>query len=78
MDDIQNKTLVSASTVSKEFRTTRKHGGNIAAARWVGQTLGKKAVEQGIKELYYDRNGFIYHGRVKALADAVREAGVKF
>jgi len=78
VDDLQNKTLLSASTMSREFKSTKKNGGNIEAAKWVGQALGKKAMEQGVKELYYDRNGFIYHGRVKALADAVREAGVKF
>lgn len=78
IDDRQQKTLVSESTLTKEFRSAEKNGGNIKAAKRVGEALGKKAVEHGIKELYCDRNGFIYHGRIKALADAVREAGVKF
>lgn len=78
IDDRQKKTLIAESTMSKEFKDTKKNGGNIAAAKWVGQALGKKAAEQGVKELCYDRNGFIFHGRVKALADAVRESGIKF
>ena len=55
-----------------------KYGGNVKAAVLVGSMLGEKAAQAGIKEVYYDRNGFIYAGRVKALADAVREKGVKF
>ena len=78
IDDTNNKTLASESTLSKEFKTTNKNGGNIEAAKWVGNSLGKKAVEKGIKAVYYDRGGFIYHGRIKALADSVRETGVKF
>ncbi|MFQ5716563.1 MAG: 50S ribosomal protein L18, partial [Nitrospinales bacterium] len=78
VDDLANKTLLSESTMSKAFKDKNKNGGNIDAAKWVGSSLGAKAVEKGIKEIYYDRNGFIYHGRTKALADAVREAGVKF
>ena len=78
INDNEKKTLMSESTLSKEFKSIKKSGGNIEAAKWVGQALGKKAAEQGIKELCYDRNGFIYRGRVKALADSVREAGIKF
>lgn len=78
VDDLESTTLLSESTMSKEFKEKNKNGGNVDAAKWVGTSLGAKAVEKGIKEIYYDRNGFIYHGRMKALADAVREAGVKF
>lgn len=78
IDDLGSKTLISESTLSKEFKDKKKNGGNIDAAKWVGQTLGEKAVRKGIKEVYYDRNGFIFHGRVKALADSVRGTGVKF
>ncbi len=78
IDDTNNKTLASESTLSKEFKATNKNGGNIEAAKWVGDSLGKKAAEKGIKEVYCDRGGFIYHGRIKALADSVREAGIKF
>ena len=64
--------------MSPAFRQQMKGGGNAKAAALVGKLLGEKAVQQGIKEVYYDRNGFIYTGRVKALADGVREKGVKF
>ena len=78
VSDQERKTLVSESTVSKAFREQMQYGGNVKAAVLVGTLLGEKAAQQGIKEVYYDRNGFIYAGRVKALADAVREKGVKF
>jgi large subunit ribosomal protein L18 len=78
IDDKERRTLISESTLSEAFRATKKHGGNVAAAVWVGKSLGEKAAEKGIKEVYYDRNGFRYTGRLKALADAVREKGVKF
>ncbi len=78
VDDNEGKTLVSESTVSPAFRQQMKGGGNAKAATLVGNLLGEKAIQQGIKEVYYDRNGFIYAGRVKALADGVREKGVKF
>ena len=78
IDDRERKTLVYESTLSKEFKSTKINGGNIEAAKLVGQALGQKAVNLGIKEICYDRNGFVFHGRVKALADAVREAGIKF
>jgi large subunit ribosomal protein L18 len=78
IDDKEGKTLVSESTMSPAFRQQMKDGGNAKAATLVGSLLGEKALQQGIKEVYYDRNGFIYTGRVKALADGVREKGVKF
>lgn len=78
VNDQERKTLVSESTVSKAVRDQMKSGGNVKAAALVGSLLGEKAAQQGIKEVYYDRNGFIYAGRVKALADAVREKGIKF
>jgi large subunit ribosomal protein L18 len=78
VNDKERKTLVAESTASQAFRDQMNYGGNIKAAVLVGSLLGEKAAQQGIKEVYYDRNGFIYAGRVKALADAVREKGVKF
>ncbi len=78
IDDKGGKTLVAESSLSPKFKEKMKNGGNVDAAVLVGKLLGEKAVQQGIKEIYYDRNGFIYAGRVKALADAVREKGVKF
>ena len=78
VDDTRGQTLVSASTRDKEVRTTLKTGGNIAAAKVVGQTLAKRASAAGISHVVFDRGGYAYHGRVKALADAAREAGLKF
>ena len=78
VDDRLGKTLVSESTVSVGFKGQLSNGGNIKAATLVGNLIGEKAIQQGIKEVYYDRNGFLYAGRIKALADGVREKGVKF
>ena len=78
VNDQERKTLVSESTASQVFKKQMKYGGNVKAAGLVGSMLGEKAAQAGIKEVYYDRNGYIYAGRVKALADAVREKGVKF
>ena len=78
IDDEARKTLVAESTMSAAFRKKMKSGGNSKAAALVGNLIGEKAVQQGIKEVYYDRNGFTYAGRIKALADGVREKGVKF
>jgi large subunit ribosomal protein L18 len=77
IDDQHGKTLVAESSNSPEFKKELQYGGNVKAAALVGSLLGAKAVGQGIKEVICDRNGFIYAGRVKALADAVREKGVK-
>jgi large subunit ribosomal protein L18 len=78
IDDNKGKTLVAMSTLSPNFREQMKSGGNLKAATLVGCLVGEAALAKGIKELYYDRNGFLYAGRVKALADAVREKGIKF
>ena len=78
VDDKEGKTLLAESTTSAAFRKKMKNGGNTKAAAMIGNLIGEKAVRKGIKEVYYDRNGFIYAGRVKALADGVREKGIKF
>ncbi|MCH8156422.1 MAG: 50S ribosomal protein L18 [Nitrospinae bacterium] len=79
VDDQAGKTLVAESTLSPAFREKKMaNGGNVKAATLVGNLLGERAVKEGIKEVYYDRNGFLYAGRVKALADGVRAKGVKF
>ena len=78
IDDSVGKTLVSMSTLSAGFKKQMKIGGNLKAATLVGSIVGEAAVEKGIKEVYYDRNGFLYTGRIKALAVAVREKGIKF
>ncbi len=72
------KVLASASTLEKEVRAKLKNGGNKAAAAAVGTRIAEKAKVLGIEEVAFDRSGFRYHGRVKALADAAREAGLKF
>ncbi|WKX02238.1 50S ribosomal protein L18 [Candidatus Mycoplasma mahonii] len=74
IDDVAGITLVHASSVVLKL----EKGGNIDAATQVGKAMGKKIIAAGIKELIFDRSGYIYHGRIKALADAVREEGVKF
>jgi large subunit ribosomal protein L18 len=72
------KTLACASTVQTEIRSALKHTCNIAAATEVGKNIAQKAIAAGITEVAFDRSGFKYHGRIKALADAAREAGLKF
>jgi large subunit ribosomal protein L18 len=78
IDDVSGHTLVAASTLDKEIKTQAKYGGNKAAAKLVGESIAKKAIEKGIEEVAFDRGGFLYHGRVKELADGAREAGLKF
>ena len=78
IDDIAGNTLVSASTDQKELKAELKKTNNVDAATYLGTVIAKKALEKGISEVVYDRGGFIYQGKVKALADAAREAGLKF
>jgi large subunit ribosomal protein L18 len=76
VDDESNRVLVAASTRSKTLGL--KNGGNVSAARSVGETIAKLAKEKGVGSVVFDRGGYAYHGRVKALAEAVREAGLQF
>lgn len=78
IDDERGHTLVAASTLDPEIRSVIKTGGNVEAARLVGQLIGKRALEKGIEAVVFDRGGYKYHGRVAALADGAREAGLKF
>jgi large subunit ribosomal protein L18 len=78
IDDVNGNTLAAASTVDKELKGKIKTGANIDAAKAVGKLIAERAVSKGIKEVVFDRGGYIYHGRVKALADAAREAGLAF
>jgi large subunit ribosomal protein L18 len=78
VDDSKGQTLAAASSVDEETRGQVKGGGNIAAAKAVGKTVAKRAIDKGIQAVLFDRGGYIYHGRVKALAEAAREAGLKF
>ena len=75
IDDVKGATLVSASSVDKGGKT---NGGNVAAAKAIGKLVAERAKEKGIKSVVFDRGGYQYHGRVKALADAAREAGLEF
>jgi large subunit ribosomal protein L18 len=75
IDDTAGKTLVSASSVDKGAKT---NGGNVKAAKAIGKLVAERAKEKGIKSVVFDRGGYHYHGRVKALADAAREAGLEF
>lgn len=75
IDDVNGVTLVSASSMEKDFEG---NGGNKEAAKKVGQLVGKRAVEKGIETVVFDRGGYLYHGRVKELADGARESGLKF
>jgi large subunit ribosomal protein L18 len=77
IDDDSGRTLASASSLDKAMRSADEHAGNVAAAKQVGETIGKKLKDAGIGSVVFDRGGFLYHGRVKALADAVRSAGLK-
>ena len=76
INDVTGETLVSASTVEKDIK--ENYGGNIEAAKAVGAAIAKKALEKGIKVVVFDRGGYLYHGRVAALATAAREAGLQF
>ena len=79
IDDNTHSTLVSATTLSKEFqRKFETSAKSIEAAKALGAVIAKKAIEQGITEVMFDRGGRVYHGRIKALADSAREAGLKF
>ena len=78
IDDVNKVTLCSASSNDKDMREKLAHGGNIEAAKIVGESIAKKALKAGVKECVFDRGGFLYHGRVSALADAAREAGLDF
>ncbi|MCE2516589.1 MAG: 50S ribosomal protein L18 [Alphaproteobacteria bacterium] len=78
IDDAKGVTLVSASTLDKDVRDKVKAGGNIAAASMIGGIIAERAKKAGISTVVFDRGGYIYHGRVRALAEAAREAGLEF
>lgn len=78
VDDVNGVTLVSASTIDKELKGTLANGGNIEAAKAVGKLLAERAVAKNIKEIVFDRSGYVYTGRVSALAEAARENGLSF
>jgi large subunit ribosomal protein L18 len=78
IDDSTGNTLVAASSIDSALKTKLKFGGNKEAAKEVGKLIAEKATDKGIKLVVFDRGGYIYHGRVKELADAAREAGLEF
>ena len=78
IDDTVGNTLVSASTLEKEIKAELEKTNNVDAAAYLGTVIAKRAIEKGIKEVVFDRGGFIYQGKVAALADAAREAGLEF
>lgn len=78
IDDTAGKTRVSASSLDSPVKELKQHKGNIATAKEVGTLIAKRASEKGIKKIVFDRSGYLYHGRVKALAESAREAGLEF
>jgi large subunit ribosomal protein L18 len=78
IDDIKGVTLAAASSIDKDLRGNLKTGANVDAAKAVGKLVAKRAMEKGVKSVVFDRGGYLYHGRIKALADAAREGGLSF
>ncbi len=81
VDDARGSTIASASTVEPTVKGSlpkKATGGNVAGAKAIGKTIAERLLEKGVKRVVFDRNGFLYHGRVKAVADAAREAGLEF
>ncbi len=78
IDDVNGNTICSASSLDKELKAQIANGGNKEAAKQVGQAIGERAIAKGIKQVAFDRGGYLYHGRVKELADGAREAGLEF
>ncbi len=78
IDDVKGHTVIAASTVEKAIGESLDKTNNVSAAALIGETIGKRAIEKGITEVVFDRGGYIYQGKVKALADSAREAGLKF
>ena len=78
IDDVAQTTLVSASTLQKDVKANLEKTNNVDAAAYLGKVIAEKALEKGIKDVVFDRGGFIYHGKIQALADAAREAGLNF
>ena len=81
VDDMTGKTLASAATTEPDLKkglAGKTRGGNVAGAKFVGKTIAERLIDKGIKKVVFDRNGYLYHGRIRAVADAAREAGLEF
>jgi len=78
VDDIAGKVLIGKSTLAKDVKTKAQKGGNVNAATILGEALAAEAIKKGIKKVAFDRGGYLYHGRIKAFAEAARKAGLEF
>ena len=78
IDDVKGGTVAAASSLEKDMRSGGKTGANVEAAKAVGKLVAQRAIEKGVKAVVFDRGGYLYHGRIKALADAAREGGLQF
>ena len=78
IDDTVGNTLVAASTLQKDVKANLEKTNNVEAAAYLGKVIAERALEKGVKDVVFDRGGFVYHGKIKALADAAREAGLNF
>jgi large subunit ribosomal protein L18 len=78
IDDTKGYTVVAASSLDKEMKDYKDHKGNMKSAKLVGELIAKKALDKGIKKIVFDRSGYLYHGSIRALAEASREAGLEF
>jgi large subunit ribosomal protein L18 len=78
IDDTKGNTIAAASTLDKELSAQKSHKGNVSMAKKVGELIARRALEKGLKRVVFDRGGYRYHGRVKALAESAREAGLEF
>ncbi|MDH3579658.1 MAG: 50S ribosomal protein L18 [Hyphomicrobiales bacterium] len=78
IDDVKGETVAAASTIDKDFRKSTPKGGDVKAAEAVGKLLAERALKSGVKDVVFDRGAYLYHGRVKALADGAREGGLNF
>ncbi|HET6844268.1 MAG TPA: 50S ribosomal protein L18 [Candidatus Angelobacter sp.] len=78
IDDVSGITIAAASTVQGQKKGSKRTGGNVASAKEIGKLIAERTQEKGVKKVVFDRGGYLYHGRIKALADAAREAGLEF
>jgi large subunit ribosomal protein L18 len=78
IDDLSGTTLASAASTEKTLKDAKTRGNNIAGAKALGKTIAERLIDKGIKQVVFDRGGFLYHGRIKAVAEAAREAGLEF
>jgi large subunit ribosomal protein L18 len=78
IDDLKGQTIATASSLDKELKDMKHHKGNVKTAKLVGELIAKRSIEKGVRKVVFDKGGYIYHGTIKALAEASREAGLEF